>query len=165
MKAFDFTIVASGSDPQADDFEDRFFEAGCSDATIGFARGVVILEFARNGEDLDSAIKSAIEDVRKAGATVERIEPDYLVSLSEIAERANLTRAAVTNYAKGDRGKDFPLPVARVTTESPLWDWTDVAKWLFGRRQIAKELVVQAEVIRTANDNLESEQRRGRRLG
>src|SRR3954453_14090361 len=99
MKAYEFTVVASGLDPESDDFEDRFFEAGCSDATIGFVRGVVVLEFAREGQSLDSAIRSAIEDTRKAGASVERVEPDYLVSLSEIAERANLTRAAISNYA------------------------------------------------------------------
>lgn len=105
MKAHEFTIIASGPDPESDDFEDRFFEAGCDDATIGFSRGVTVLEFAREADNLASAINSAIEDVGKAGALVERIEPDWLVSLSDIAERANLTRAAITNYAKGDRGR------------------------------------------------------------
>jgi hypothetical protein len=163
MKAHEFTIIASGPDPESDDFEDRFFEAGCDDATVGFSRGVIVLEFAREADNLASAINSAIEDVRKAGALVERIEPDWLVSLSDIAERANLTRAAITNYAKGDRGKAFPLPVARVTTESPLWDWTEVARWLFGRRQVPEKIVSDAEIIRRMNDNLEREHGRERR--
>jgi hypothetical protein len=94
---------------------------------------------------------------------VERIEPDWLVSLSDIAERANLTRAAITNYAKGDRGKAFPLPVARITTESPLWDWTEVARWLLGRRQVPEKIVSDAEIIRRMNDNLEREHGRERR--
>jgi hypothetical protein len=29
---------------------------------------------------------------------------------------------AISLFAKGERGKDFPAPVAKVTTESPLWD-------------------------------------------
>ena len=45
MKNYSFAIVASGLDPEADNFEDRFFEAGCSDATISFQKGLIILEF------------------------------------------------------------------------------------------------------------------------
>lgn len=160
MKTFEFAIVASGLDPEADDFEDRFFEANCDDATIAFARGSIILQFAREAETLDDAIVTAIADVRKAGARVDRIEPDYLVSLSEIAERAGLTRAAISHYARGDRGRDFPHPVARVTTESPLWDWTDVAEWLFSREQVDEETVARAKAIRERNVGLEGERQR-----
>ena len=157
MKSFEFAIVASGLDPKADDFEDRFFEAGCDDATIAFARGAIILQFARQAASLDEAIASAIANVRQAGARVERIEPDYLVSLSEIAERSGLTRAAISLYARGERGRDFPHPVARVTTESPLWDWTDVAAWLFARKQVDEETVARAKAIRERNVVLEGE--------
>ena len=31
MKTHEFTIVASGLDPEMDGYEDRFFEAGCDD--------------------------------------------------------------------------------------------------------------------------------------
>ena len=31
MKTHTFTIIASGLDPEADDFEDRFFDAGCDE--------------------------------------------------------------------------------------------------------------------------------------
>src|SRR5262245_16595195 len=50
MKTLEFTIVASGLDPDTDGFEDRFFEAGCDDATIVVKRGAIILEFAREAE-------------------------------------------------------------------------------------------------------------------
>ena len=164
MKTFEFTIIASGLDHAADDFEDRFFEAGCDDSTIAYARGAIILQFAREAETLSDAINSAIAAVKETGATVDRVEPDYLVSLAEIAERANLSRAAVSLYAKGERGKDFPHPVARVTTESPLWDWTAVARWLHSRQQIAGHIVREAEIIRTANDTLTHEHQRAREL-
>ena len=81
-KHFAFSIVASGLDPQADDFEDRFWEAGCDDATISFRKGRIIVEFKREAKDFVHAILSAYADVRKAGAKVERFEPDDLVSQS-----------------------------------------------------------------------------------
>lgn len=165
MKTFEFTIVASGADPTDDDFEDRFFEAGCDDATIAVTRGAITLHFAREATSLAEAIRSAIAAVRKAGAEVDRVEPDHLVSLSEIAERSGLTRAAISNYARGERGQEFPHPVARVTTESPLWDWTDVATWLHNRGQIAESDLAEAVVIKTTNDNLHQQHRRDRRHG
>lgn len=156
MKTFEFSIIASGLDHMADDFEDRFFEAGCDDATIAFARGVIILAFAREAGSLEAAIASAIENVRATGAQVERIEPDSLVSLSEIAHRAGLTRQAISNYAagKGKRALGFPRPVARITSESPLWDWPDVASWLCAKGGVSDEAVAEARAIQQANQEL-----------
>ncbi|RVH50683.1 hypothetical protein CN135_32145 [Sinorhizobium meliloti] len=155
MNNFQFTIIASGLDPEAEDFEDRFFNAGCDDATITFARGAILLEFDRRARNFAHAVASAIDSVRAAGASVERVEPDYLVSLSEIAERADLTRAAVSQYAKGDRGQGFPMPVARVTSESPLWDWVDVARWLHKRKRVDLDEVVRARFVRRCNDKID----------
>ena len=156
MKTFEFSIIATGISHEADDFEDRFFKAGCDDGTIAFARGVIILTFAREAGSLEAAIASAIENVRSAGAQVERIEPDSLVSLSEIAYRAGLTRQAISNYAagKGKRALGFPRPVARITSESPLWDWPDVARWLSAKGVVSDGQVAEALVIQRANEEL-----------
>jgi hypothetical protein len=151
MRAFNFTIIASGLDPHTDDFADRFFEAGCGDATISFQKGVLILEFTREAKNVTQAIFSAIRDVQKAGATVINIEPDHLVSLSDIANRAEISRAAASHYAKGLRGKAFPLPVARITTDSPLWDWFSVSRWLRKRSYVSHYAVIEAKVIRETN--------------
>jgi len=159
MSIFDFAVIASGIDHEADDFEDRFFAAGCGDATVAFMRGAIVLQFSREAETLEAAIASALADVRAAGAHVDRVEPDYLVSISEIAERAHLTRAAISLYAKGERGSDFPAPVARVTTDSPLWDWTEVASWLEARGKLDRASLHNAYVLRTVNDNLEMSNR------
>jgi hypothetical protein len=155
MKHFHFTIIASGLDPESDDFADRFFEAGCGDATISYQKGAILLEFDRTERNLAHALISAVVDVQRAGAKVEHIEPDYLVSLSDIAGRAKISRAAVSLFAKGERGKDFPAPVARVTTESPLWDWVDIARWMFRKRTISRTVVVEAKIVRAANRALE----------
>jgi predicted DNA-binding transcriptional regulator AlpA len=151
MKNYHFAIVASGLDPKADDFEDRFFEAGCSDATISFQKGLTIVEFDREAKNFAHAITSAFADVHRTGATVERFEPDYLVSLSDIAARSGLSRAAISLYCKGERKADFPSPVARVTSESPLWDWVDVARWMHLNVKLSREVVLEARMVREAN--------------
>jgi hypothetical protein len=151
MKKYEFTIIASGLDPTADDFEDRFFEANCDDATIAFIKGKIVLEFGREARNFSHALASAIQDVTRAGATVEHIEPDYLVSLSDIADRCALSRSAVSLYAKGERGDGFPPPIARITSESPLWDWVHVARWMFRRKTLSLAALVRAKIVRDAN--------------
>jgi hypothetical protein len=155
MKRFNFTIIASGLDPEAEDFADRFFEAGCDDATISYQKGVIILDFNREGRSLAQALISAVVDVDRAGAKVEHIEPDFLVSMSDIAERAKTSRAAVSLFAMGKRRKDFPAPVARVTTSSPLWDWAEITRWMYRKHKVSHDVVVEAKVVRAANRALE----------
>jgi hypothetical protein len=87
MKTFEFSIIASGLDPEAEDFADRFYKAGCDDATIAFQKGGIIAEFAREALSVEDAIISAVECVIAAGARVNRIEPDPLISLAAIAAR------------------------------------------------------------------------------
>ena len=154
MKTFEFTIIASGLDRTADDFESRFYDAGCDDATVSFQKGHIIVDFAREAETMDEAVASAIENVCATGARVDRVEPDPLVSLSDIAARANMSRAAMSLYAKAQRGKDFPAPVARVTTDSPLWDWAEITKWLYYNKKIRREQAIEAEVVSQANEAL-----------
>jgi transcriptional regulator with XRE-family HTH domain len=151
MKEFEFSIIASGLDPEADDFADRFFDAGCDDATISFQKGCIIADFTREANSVEAAIASAVADVGRAGARIDRIEPDPLVSLSDIADRTGLTRAAITNYAKGERAKDFPSPVARVTSKSSLYDWASVATWLFKHNHLSRERAIEAEAVKAAN--------------
>jgi len=148
---FKFAVIASGLDPAEDDVFDRFYEAGCDDATIAFQNGHIIVDFTRDAASLEEAIASAIRDVAKTGAKVERIEPDPLVSLSDMAERAGLSRAAMTNYFKGLRAKAFPAPVAKVTSESPLWNWATVARWMYEHRRLGRDAAIEAEIVREAN--------------
>lgn len=151
MKTYQFAIVASGLDPDAEDYEDRFLEAGCSDATVSFQKGLTIVEFNREAKNFAHAITSAFADVHKTGAAIKRFEPDYLVSLSDIAARSGLSRAAISLYCKGERKADFPVPVARVTSESPLWDWVDVARWMHQNLKLSREVVLEARMVREAN--------------
>jgi transcriptional regulator with XRE-family HTH domain len=158
MKTFEFSIIASGLDPEADDFADRFYNAGCDDTTISFQKGHIILDFARDAESVDAAICSAIECVEKAGANVDRIEPDPLVSLADIASRTGLTRSAITQYSKGQRGENFPYPIARITSETSLYDWAQVAAWLFQHRKLSREKAIEAEAVRLANEAIRADE-------
>ena len=150
MKTFEFTIIATGLDPESD-YEDNFFAAGCDDATIAFQKGAFILSFAREAKNLSQAVSSAMRDVRRAGAEVLNVEPDYLVNLTDIAARIGITKAAVSHYASGNRSEGFPAPVARVTTESPLWDRVEVARWLRRQGRHSAEQLLEARVVRRVN--------------
>lgn len=151
MKKFEFSIIASGLDPEAEDFEQRFYDAGCDDAAIAFQKGHIIVDFTREAKSVSEAIVTAVRDVQAAGARIDRIEPDPLVSLSDIAARSGMTRAAMTQYSKGQRRLDFPPPVARVTSDSPLWDWATVAKWLFQHDKLSRDDAIAAAAVRAAN--------------
>ena len=152
MKTFEFSIIASGLDPEAEDFEARFYEKGCDDATISFQKGHIIVDFAREAASIEDAVASAVEDVLSTGAEIDRVEPDPLVSLSDIANRAGMSRAAISLYAKGDRGKAFPSPAAKVTSDSPLWDWSEVAHWLYKNHRITRDDAVAAVAVKQANE-------------
>ena len=158
MIKFEFSIIASGLDPHADDFEDKFFAAGCDDATISLQKGLIIVDFTREANSIAEAIASAVENVCATGAKVDRIEPDPLVNLTDIAERTEMTRQAIFNYAKGVRGKgeDFPAPVVRVTSDAPLYDWAEVASWMAVHKKLSVEKAVSASVFQEANNAIKA---------
>jgi hypothetical protein len=156
---FEFSMVVEGFDPSAGDFEDRLYKAGCDDALIGVVKGVVVLDFSRAAKSFRHALDSAMRDVRKAGGRAVRVEPDSYASLSDIAERAGLTRQAVSLLVQGKRGAgDFPPPAMRVTTDSPLWDWVTVATWLARHGKLKdKHAMERAQVTRRVNVMLEAD--------
>lgn len=158
MKTFEFAIIASGLDPEAEDFEDRFFEAGCSDATLSFQKGVIIAEFGRKAVSFSQAVVSACRDVIAAGARIERIEPDHLVSLSDMSERCALTKQAMSLYCNGQRGSGFPNPAAKVMSKHPLYDWSEVAEWLCEHGKLSLDELVQARIVKEANVHFEVSQ-------
>ena len=76
MKTYDFTLVLGDSIELDDDLADRLFAAGCNDGTPGASCGVTTIDFSREASDLESAIRSAIANVAKAGCTVNRVQID-----------------------------------------------------------------------------------------
>lgn len=129
MSEHEFTLVVHGGLDDA--IVDALFEAGCDDATLGEVDGVGYAEFIREAPSFGDALRSAIEQVESVpGLTVSRVEPDDLVTLSEIAQRLGRSRESVRLLASGERGSgDFPAPVSHLKARTRLWRWSEVAGW------------------------------------
>jgi hypothetical protein len=84
MITFDFTLVLSGFSELTDEVMNKLYEAGCDDGLVCLAEdGTPFIEFDREASDLQSAIRSAIADVRKTSYRVVRVETPatYIVAL------------------------------------------------------------------------------------
>lgn len=150
MKTYDFTFVVD-ADPHSDDFEDRFINAGCDDATFLLMRGAAALSFDREAETYKDAVFSAYKQIRSTGAQVLRFEPDFLVSATDIAERSGMTKSAIGLFGKGERREGFPAPHLRLSTKSPLWDWVAVSAWLVKQGKLPEEVHYEALISRIIN--------------
>ena len=74
MRGFQFDVILSGLSEVTDDLADALFEAGCDDGTPCSSEGVAWIGFTREADSLESAIRSAVADVQKAGCTVSRVQ-------------------------------------------------------------------------------------------
>lgn len=146
MTLYHFSILIRDADKSTPDLEDKLFNAGCDDALICFYNQTVYLEFDRYAETAQLAIQSAFDNIRQAGFSDLVLQESGVSSLSEIATRSGLTRAAISNYANGKRAKDFPRPVYGVASGSALYSWKEVANWLYQNNKISK---MQWEVAET----------------
>lgn len=158
-ETFSFTLVLAGVTEVTEDLENALFEAGCDDALLGMRDGVLFLDFDREGPSWAEAILSAIADVQRSdgNAWVARIEPDDLVTASEIARRLQRSRESIRQLAQGERGPGrFPPPVANLTRRSPIWRWAEVAHW-FGENYAESDraLIEKAMLIASLNSAIE----------
>jgi hypothetical protein len=74
MTKFEFTLILKGSPELTEDIADELFAAGCDDGTPGTSEGVFSIDFHREADSLEAAIRSAIQNVNTAGYDVERVE-------------------------------------------------------------------------------------------
>ncbi len=74
MTKYEFALILKGQYELTEEFADELFEAGCDDGTPGVCDGVFSVDFCREGKSLESAISSAIADVKSAGYEVDRAE-------------------------------------------------------------------------------------------
>jgi hypothetical protein len=130
MAEYEFTLVIHGP-VEDDNVINALFERGCEDATFGSVDGIGYADFHREAPGLGQAIFSAVRDVESVpGLTVLRVEPDDLVTASEIAARLGRTRESVRLLIAGERGGgDFPAPVSHHRSRNRLWRWSEVAAW------------------------------------
>jgi hypothetical protein len=74
MKTYDFTLILSPGTELTEELAELLFEVGCNDCSPSSCNCIVSIDFHRESESLESAIRSAIADVQKAHCTVARVE-------------------------------------------------------------------------------------------
>lgn len=179
MKEYEFELhyglPAQSTDPEV--YLDALFEMGCDDALIGAGRlGTLALDFTREAESANAALRSAMQNVADAipGARLIAAAPD-LVNLSEMtrlmekSEVASISRQAMRKYAYGEVKKvTQPFPLSSVFTESPLWHVDEVLGWLMCNGKVEREDRARhlQEISRSVRDlNASLEYARGRVRG
>jgi hypothetical protein len=76
MANYDFTVVLKDSPELTEELADSLFAAGCDDGTPGMCCGSTVVDFHRQAQTLEAAIRSAVADVSSAGCIVARVEID-----------------------------------------------------------------------------------------
>jgi transcriptional regulator with XRE-family HTH domain len=154
---YDFDLVLTGVADLGQEQEDALFEAGC-DATISVQSGRVSLSFSRSAPSLREAILGAIRDVRKAniGARVLKVDDCNLVTQAEIARRIGRTRQLVHQYLTGARGPGgFPAPACEIAEGVSLWQWCEVADWLWRNGMLREETLRESRDVSAINSVLD----------
>lgn len=157
-REYEFTLVLAGVTELTPDVVDALYESGCDDATLCMRLGRMYMTFARSAATLKSAILSAIRNVRQAkvGAEVLRVDERNLISQADIARKIGRPRQVVHQYVTGQRGPGrFPPPACHVGDDSPLWNWSDVAHWLWQNDMIAESTLREAVQVSLINTVLE----------
>jgi hypothetical protein len=132
MTSHEFTLIVEGPDLQDQAHIEALFEAGFDDATIGRVGSIQYVDFDRDAESFADAVFSATEGLEAIvpEARVVHLEPDDLVTMSEIAERTGRTRESVRLLITGDRGPGaFPAPATHFRSRQRMWRWQEVAVW------------------------------------
>jgi hypothetical protein len=151
MNTYHFTIVVRDASSNLAELEDRFYEAGCDDALLCSYNDTVYLEFDRQAEDAAKAIQSALNNIHSLGFRDLIVEEQGFSTLSEMAERASMSRQALSLYAQNKRGNgNFPRPMYGLSSKSAMYFWPEVATWLFQQGKLEKthyEVAVANAVI------------------
>jgi hypothetical protein len=74
---YEFSLILKEGTKINEELADRLFDAGCDDGTPGTFCGMPYISFHRESDSLESAIRSAVADVQKAGCVVERLQIEH----------------------------------------------------------------------------------------
>lgn len=139
MNTYHFTVVVRDACSDLADLEDQFFEAGCDDALLCSYNDTIYLEFDREAPSAAQAITSALDNIRSLGFSDLIVEEQGFSTLSEMAERAGMSRQALSLYAQNKRGDgNFPRPMYGLASKSAMYSWPEVATWLFKQGKLDK---------------------------
>lgn len=151
---FIFTLKyqLAGEDRDPDALVEDLGGAGCDDALVGIGQpGRLALEFTRDATDAETAVRSALADVRRALPSARLIEvaPD-LVGLTDVADIVGMSRQNMRKLMLTHRDS-FPAPVHEGSAS--IWHLADVLAWLqaSGSYSIAGEVLDVARVALQVN--------------
>ena len=126
---FTLTYRLPESDGKQHDIVERLGAAGCTDALVGIGQSSrLALEFTREAASAESALISALSEVKAAvpGAQLIEAAPDF-VGLTDVAEVVGVTRQNLRKLMLG-YGDNFPLPVHEGS--ATVWHLADMLEWL-----------------------------------
>lgn len=126
---FTLKYQLADDDRDPDGLVERLGEAGCDDALVGIGQpGRLALEFTREADSADAAVRSALADVRRAVPSARLIEvaPD-LVGLTDVADIVGVSRQNMRKLMLAHPGS-FPAPVHEGSAS--IWHLADVLTWL-----------------------------------
>lgn len=127
-------------------------EAGCDDAQVGIGQpGRLALEFTREADSADAAVRSALADVRSAVPSARLIEvASDLVGLTDVAEMVGVSRQNIRKLMLANPGS-FPTPVHEGSAS--IWHLADVLAWLQAESSysLAKDTLDVAWVVLQVN--------------
>lgn len=129
MSEFSFTLALDTSG--LDDSQINALYNTVPDSTASERNERAYVGLDRDAPDFATAVVSAIEDVERAlpHVRVLSVEPEDLVSQSDIAHRRGRSRESISQLVKGERGPgEFPQPRYFVADRG-LWRWRDVERW------------------------------------
>ena len=145
---FTLKYQLADDDRDLDALVERLGEAGCDDARVGIGQpGRLALEFTREAESADTAMHSALADVRRAVPSAKLIEvtPDW-VGLTDVAEIVGVSRQNMRKLMLA-YPRSFPAPVHQGSAS--IWHLADVLAWLESKGSYAFEPAI-LEVARAA---------------
>lgn len=108
---------------------ERLGAAGCDDALVGVGRpDRLALEFSREADSAEEAMRTALADVKSAVPSARLIEasPD-LVGLTDVAGVVGVSRQAMRKLMLAHRAT-FPMPVHE--GNASIWHLAEVLDWL-----------------------------------
>jgi len=149
---FTLKYQLADDDSDQDALIGRLGAAGCDDALVGIGQpGRLALEFSREADSAEDAIRTALADVKSAMPAARLIEasPD-LVGLTDVADIVGVSRQAMRKLMLAHRGS-FPMPVHEGSAS--IWHLAEVLGWLQkrGGHQLDANLLDIAQVTLAVN--------------
>jgi hypothetical protein len=139
---------------------DALYASGFAGAIFGARAGVAYVELDALEGEFEQIVLDAIDALERAaeGLFVLRVEPDELVSASQIARRMARSRQSVSQLIAGERGPGgFPAAVTFIDAQTRVWRCADVAAWFAeyeGDVQAGNTIAHEGEFLAAVNGAL-----------